>query len=282
MPYQPSRSATPRITNSVETPDGTLYYELRGEGPVIVLVGSPMHAEPFAPLADLLSHEHSVLTLDPRGIRHSTVKDRSIDSTPELRANDLARLIEHVDRGRAAVFGSSGGAVTALALAQSHPDLLRAVVAHEPPLNELLDDRDDLRRTTQQMCERYLAGDIIGAWRMFFATANIPVPPEAVEHMFGGERDPQDVADEHYWFARELRPSTWWHPDVAVLQERTVTMRIEVGIGEDSTGQECDRTSRALCRLLGRHPVLFPGDHTGFVTHPEAFSTRLASLVGEH
>ncbi|MET7277346.1 alpha/beta hydrolase [Kribbella sp. NPDC005582] len=96
-----------------------LYYEVRGTGPLVVLVGAPMDADAFAPLADLLADSYTVLTTDPRGINRSRLAGST--STPEQRADDLARLIRYVDRGPAIAFGSSGGAVSVLALAQNHP-----------------------------------------------------------------------------------------------------------------------------------------------------------------
>ena len=83
-----------------------------------------------------------MLTTDPRGVNRSPMVDPDQDSTPELRADDLSRLLTHLDAGPATVFGSSGGAVTALALAQYRPDLVDMVIAHEPPLNEMLADRE--------------------------------------------------------------------------------------------------------------------------------------------
>ena len=102
-------------------PGARLHYEVRGRGPLVVLVGAPMDAAAFAPLADLLAADHTVLTTDPRGINRSSVDDPDRDSTPELRADDLARLLTHLDAGPAAVLGSSGGAVSALALAAGPP-----------------------------------------------------------------------------------------------------------------------------------------------------------------
>src|SRR5687768_9427137 len=112
-----------RATLSV--PDAELYYEVRGAGPLVVLVGAPMDADSFAPLAELLASDHTVLTTDPRGIKRSLL--RGVGSTPGQRADDLARLVRHLDAGPATVFGSSGGAVTALALAQAHPELVSTV-----------------------------------------------------------------------------------------------------------------------------------------------------------
>jgi pimeloyl-ACP methyl ester carboxylesterase len=261
----------------LDVPGARLHYEVRGSGPPLVLVGAPMNASAFAPLADLLASDHTVLTTDPRGINRSSVSDRKADSTPELRADDLSRLLACLDRGPASVFGSSGGAVTALALTQAHPEQVATVIAHEPPVIALLDDHDDVRLRTEDYVKTYLAGDVIGAWRKFFVSANIDLPDEAIEAMFGGERDPHAVADERFWFERELRPSTYWRPDFDALCRTPA--RIVVAVGEDSAGQECDLTSRALARHLDTHVTAFPGDHIGFVRDPDAFAARLREVL---
>ncbi|MBT2208527.1 MULTISPECIES: alpha/beta fold hydrolase [Actinomadura] len=252
-----------------------LHYEVRGQGPLVALVGAPMAAAGFAALADLLATDHTVLTTDPRGIGRSPVDDPEQDSTPPLRAADLSRLIAELDAGPAIVLGSSGGACTALALAQTRPEQVRLTIAHEPPLDGLLDDRDELHRATEEMIARYLAGDVIGAWRLFMATAGIRLPEGALEQMFGGERDPQAVADELRWFGHELRETVHWRPDVAALRGTEVV----VGIGEASAGQLCDRTSRALAEALDVEPVAFPGGHTGFAEDPEPFAIRLRAVL---
>lgn len=123
------------------------------------------------------------------------------------------------------------------------------------------------------MCDTYLSGDIIGGWRKFLAQAGITMPPDALEQFFGPDRDPQVLADERYWFANELRPSTWWHPNFEAL--RSSSTRIVVGIGEDSVGQACDLTARALATEPRLTPTQFPGDHTGFTEDPDRFSIVL-------
>lgn len=272
-----SRSNETAAARTLEVPGARLHYEVRGDGPLLVLAGAPMDAAAFAPLAGLLASDHTVLTTDPRGINRSGLEDPAQDSTPELRADDLARLAEALGRGPAAVLGSSGGAVSALALAQRHPGAVHTVVAHEPPLIELLEDRDELRKGTEETVRSYLGGDVTGAWRTFFATAGIALPEPVIEEMFGGERDPQQVADERRWFAHEMRASSFWRPDLAAL--RSAAPRIVVGVGEDSAGQLCDRTSLALAEALGVQRAAFPGDHTGFVEDPGAFAARLRSVV---
>ncbi|GAA3214567.1 alpha/beta fold hydrolase [Oerskovia jenensis] len=270
-------AAVPATIRSLRVPGAALHHEVRGQGPLVALVGAPMDADAFAPLADLLAADHTVLTTDPRGIHRSTVDDPDQDTPPEVRADDLARLLAGLDAGPATVVGSSGGAVTALALAQSHPDLVRTVVAHEAPLDALMPDRERLHAATRELVADHRAGDVVGAWRKFFAVGDIAVPDGMVEHMFGGERDPQQVADERFWFAHDLLGTTLFEPDVEAL--RASPVRVVVGVGEDSTGQLCDRTSSALAALLGTTTTLFPGDHTGFVDDPSAFAQRLRTVL---
>jgi pimeloyl-ACP methyl ester carboxylesterase len=242
-----------------------------------VLVGAPMDARSFEPLAELIATDHTVLTTDPRGVNRSPVDDPDRDSTPEARADDLARLIAHLGAGPAAVLGSSGGAVTALALAQSDPKQVHTVIAHEPPLNALLDDRDEHYAQTEDVIATHLSGDLTGAWKKFLAGANITLPEGLFEQMYGAERDPQQLADEHHWFAHEIRATTRWQPDIAALRDGTP--RIVVGIGEASAGQICDRTSTTLGAALGVAPTMFPGGHIGFVEDPGGFATRLRPIL---
>ncbi|RBQ17826.1 alpha/beta hydrolase [Spongiactinospora rosea] len=260
-------------TATLDVPGAHLYYEVRGQGPLIALVGAPMDAGPFAPLADLLATDHTVLTTDPRGINRSRLDDPAQDSTPALRAADLSRLLTHLDAGPATVLGSSGGAVTALALAQTRPDQVHTVIAHEPPLVNLLPDAARIHAETDDYIATYLAGDVIGAWTKFMRVAGIELPEGALEMMFGGERDPQQVEDEHRWFAHEMTHTDRWQPDLNAL--RSLGNRLIIGIGEESTGQLCDRTSHALADALALKPTHFPGDHTGFADHPDQFATRL-------
>jgi pimeloyl-ACP methyl ester carboxylesterase len=263
-------------TGSLATPGAHVYFEVRGSGPALLVVGCPMDAAAFATLAELLAVDHTVITTDPRGTHRSTVDDPDQDVTPDMLADDLGRLLIHLDLGPVAVFGSSGGAVSALALAQRHPHLVHTVVAHEPPLNELLEDRDQLRVGTNDIIVTYLSGDIGGAWGKFFTQANISLTAEQMAHA-PHEPDPQAAADERFFFAHTLRPTTSWTPDFAAL--RNGPARLVVGVGADSTGQQCDRTTTALAAAVTMSRTVFPGDHVGFMMHPNHFADRLRAAL---
>lgn len=66
---------TPVHEDTLRVPGATLHYEVRGTGPLMALIGSPMGTGPFRALADLLARDHTVLTADPRGIGRSRLDD---------------------------------------------------------------------------------------------------------------------------------------------------------------------------------------------------------------
>ena len=41
----------------LDVPGGSVYYEVRGSGPLLLVVGQPMTSAGFAPLADLLAED---------------------------------------------------------------------------------------------------------------------------------------------------------------------------------------------------------------------------------
>ncbi len=159
----------------------------------------------------------------------------------------------------------------------AYPERVHTVIAHEPPLNELLNDREQLRAQTEDIITTHLSGDVRGAWKKFMILANINLPEGASEQMFGGERNPQEVADDHFQQAHMLRPTALWRPDLTAL--RSTTTRIVVGIGEESGGQLCERTSTALAAALGIEPTMFPGGHIDFAENPDGFATRLRAVL---
>ncbi len=250
-------STTEVTTGTLPVPGARLYYEVRGSGPLILLIGNPMDANPFAPLADLLATDHTVVTTDPRGINRSPVDDPTQDVAAEVRAEDLSSLLTHLASGPATVFGSSGGAVSALALAVSRPDQLDTVVAHEPPLHQLLPDSEEKKAGVEEMIARYLDGDIGGAWGKFLADANFQLPAGDQGPQLPPEPDPQAATDERFFFEHLLRPTTRWQPDLVALHRNSP--RIVVGVGVDSGGQLCDRTSCRPRRQHRNRTDLLPG-----------------------
>jgi pimeloyl-ACP methyl ester carboxylesterase len=258
-----------------------LHYEVRGSGPLLMILGAPMSAAHFAPLADALAGNHTVVTHDPRGIAGSRLDDPEQDSTPELRADDVAALMDALGATTADVFGSSGGAVTGLALVARHPGRVRILVAHEPPLLELLPDVVEQRAQTDDIIKTFRRYGQAAAWAKFMHTAGFDPgsgddSPAPEPQQFGAP-SPQDIADGDRFFAHELHGTTRYLPDVAGL--RGAGTRVVVGVGADSGELVTYRTSMALAGSIGTSAVEFPGDHGGFLESPVEFSDVLERVL---
>lgn len=263
-------------THTLRTADGTLYYELRGEGPVLVLTGAPMGAEEFTPLADLLARDHTVLTHDPRGISHSPLNDPEQDSTPELRADDLIALLDALNADSADVLGSSGGAVTSPALAERYPDRVRTVVAHEPPLLGSLPDAAAQHAAVERIIQTYLEEGVFAAWAAFMANAGFPME-ESDDGAPVEEPTERMLADSRRFYLHELRGTTRHVPDTDAL--RAGPVRMLLGLGAESATLLTARTTRALADRLGTEPITFPGGHGGFADVPEEFAEVLREVL---
>ena len=258
-------------------PGARLRYEVRGSGPLLALIGSPMPAAPFGPLADALAGEYTVVTYDPRGIAGSTVDDGSQDSTPEVRADDVAAILDAVGGHTADVFGSSGGAVTGLALVARHPGRVRTLVAHEPPLLALLPDADEQHAKTEDIIETFHAHGVGAAWMKFMGNVGFDVGGQDGAPGPQDEPSEQELADSARFFDHELRHTTRFVPDIAALTASPT--QVVVGLGADSGHLLTYPTTTALAELLRTPPVEFPGDHGGFLGAPEEFATRLTEVL---
>jgi hypothetical protein len=73
-----------------------------------------------------------------------------------------------------------------------------------------------------------------------------------------------------YFLAHGLKPLSRYVPDVDAL--RAGPVQVVVGAGESSAGQFAHRSAVALAVKLGADPLIFPGGHGGYGTHPDIFA----------
>lgn len=287
-------TTTQSTTHTLDVPGATLTYDVRPNAttrePVLLLIGSPMGASGFATLA---SHfpDRTVVTYDPRGSERSEKTDPSSPSTPEQHADDLHRLIQTLDAGPVDLFASSGGAVNALALVQRHPEQVRTLVAHEPPLLQLLPDHDAALAAARDIHETYTrsgfgpgmakfialvmyAGPIAADW------ADQPPPDPA---MFGLPTA-DDGSRTDVLLAQNMISCTHYEPDFDALSRAST--RIVLAAGTDSEGTPANRGAHAVAERLGKTAVMFPSNHGGFLGgeygypgQPEAFAGRLREVL---
>jgi pimeloyl-ACP methyl ester carboxylesterase len=265
----------------LDVPGARLYYETRGEGPLLLMIGSPMDSTGFAPLADAMATEYTVVTYDPRGIANSTRDNADEDITPELQADDVHRLIAALGGGPVDYVGSSGGAVVGLALVQAHPGEVRTMVAHEPPVVEALPDKAHVRAQIQEIYNTYLTDGSERAMQVFMTHAGLDGMGGGSEDAPRWEPTPEQMArmeaTNKVFFEHLIRQTTGFQPDIEAL--RAAPTRIVIGVGAASKGQLAHRTAVALADLLGIEAAEFPGDHGGFLAHPGEFAQVLKQVL---
>lgn len=289
-------TTTPAVQETLEVPGATIAFDVHGPAPApglprpLLLIGQPMTAEGFGTLA---SHfpDRTVITYDPRGLGRSTRDDGVSEHRPEQQADDLHHLIQHLGGGPVDVFGSSGGAVTGLALVAAHPDDVAVLVAHEPPLLPLLPDADVVLAASRKVTETYHERGWGAGMAAFIAMTSVEgeLPADFVLEVpdpgaFGLPTEDDGSRDDPL-LSGASAPVSGYRPDVAAL--RAAGTRVVVAVGAASGHSMTARATAAVADALGVEVTEFPGDHGGFlggefgqVGEPDAFAARLRQVLG--
>ncbi|WP_405088609.1 alpha/beta fold hydrolase [Microbispora sp. NBC_01389] len=156
----------------------TLHYEVRGEGPLLLLIpGGTGGAASFDGVADDLATGYTVASYDPRGLSRSPLDDPEAEQRVERHADDAFRLLELLSPDAPArVAGCSSGAIVALHLLATHPERIERVVAHEPPVVEVLPDAAEHRALLARVRDTFHREGLMPAAAVFAAGLRRPGP----------------------------------------------------------------------------------------------------------
>ncbi|GIH67911.1 alpha/beta fold hydrolase [Sphaerimonospora thailandensis] len=283
-------------THTLEVPGGILHYYVReaeaNTAPTLLMIGSPMDASGFTALAGHF-RDRTVVTYDPRGIGRSERTDGAAESTPELHADDLHRLITALGGGPVDIFASSGGAVNGLALVARHPEQVRTLVAHEPPAAQALPDREQALAAVVDIRRTYERDGLGPAMVKFIAVTGLrgEIPADFADRPVQSPADfglptEDDGSRDDAMFAQNLMTCTHYEHDFDAL--RAAPTRIVIGVGAESEGEMAHRAGVAVAERLGTKPVTFPSHHGGFLDgefgmkgDPDAFAVTLRQLLIE-
>jgi pimeloyl-ACP methyl ester carboxylesterase len=287
-------AATEPTTRTLEVPGAVLTYDVRSnpdssDRPLFI-IGSPMGASGFRTLAGHFA-DRTVVTYDPRGVERSQKADPATPSTPVQHADDVHRIIAELGIAPVDLFASSGGAINALALVAAHPEDVRTLVAHEPPLATILPDREHALALTEAIAATYqqsgfgrgMAHFIVGVGHRGPITAEIARRAAPDPAMFGMPGDDDGTRTDPLLF-QNMISSTHYEPDFDAL--RAASTRIVLAAGAESDGEMAHRGAAAAAERLGTSPVTFPSGHGGFMGdeygqpgEPDAFAAKLRDVL---
>ena len=298
-------TASTRTPGTVAVPGAVLSYTVIGDladatadSPPLVLGGSPMDSTGFESLVAGLETGGAgrvIVLTDPRNVGRSTRDDDTAAVTPEQHAEDLHALVEALGVGPVDFFATSGGAVNSLFLVAAHPDDVRLLVAHEPPMAPLLPDGAAIGRACDDLVAAYDADGIGAGMSRFIAlvmhrgewTGQEPLPDPA---MFGLPSE-DDGSRSDGLMANMRGEGCTRVPDLDAI--RRAPTKVVVGVGEESggpvDGEIAGRAGYAVARELGVEPVVFPGGHNGFLGgeygqmgKPEEFAAALRAVLEDN
>jgi pimeloyl-ACP methyl ester carboxylesterase len=283
-------------TDTLETPEVDIVYDVEGPLPTadgrppLFMIGQPMDASGFRTLTSYFP-DRTVVTYDPRGLGRSTRKDGRVQNEPTVQAEDVHTVIEALGAGPVEIFASSGGGVAAIALVTAHSDDVTTLVAHEPPLIQVLPDAEAAERAQAGFRDVYEAKGrgagmaafiAMTSWRgeftdeYFAQSAPDPAQFGMSAEDDGSRGDP--LLSDRSWAITSYRP------DVDALAAAPI--RIVIAVGEESLGTFTGRTAVATAELLGQEATVFPSHHGGFMGgefgyagQPEAFARRLREVL---
>ena len=287
-------TTTEPTTRTLDVPGATLAYDVRrndeSSEPPLFLIGSPMGAAGFGTLSGHFA-DRTIVTYDPRSSERSELTDPTTPPTPDEHAEDLHRIIQEVG-GPVDLFASSGGAVNALALVARHPEDVRTLVAHEPPLPSVLPDRDAAIASAQAVHETYMQRGWGAGMAHFIAVvshegefpddfAKQPGPDPA---MFGMPTE-DDGSRTDPLLGLALVGSIGYELDLDAL--RAASTRIVMAAGNEE-GTMANRGAHGVAEQLGTTVVAFPSGHGGFLGgeygqqgEPDAFAAKLREVLAQ-
>lgn len=175
----------------LDTPDGKLYYETEGKGPVIVIIaGGPGgdHTS-FHPFFSRLAKDHTMVYFDSIGRgRSDRLKDKA-GYTVWRDAKDVEQLRKMLSQEKITVIGHSYGGMPALAYAVRHPEHVEHLV-----LSDTLHSAEAFQDNIDS-CNFFFSHQYPEKWAKLLA-----LRAKGVKSSEEAYRDLYDPLESLYWF----------------------------------------------------------------------------------
>lgn len=264
-------------SGTTEVRGARLYYEVRGQGPPILLIqGGISEAGATEQLATRLAQDHQVISYDRRGLSRSPA-DGDQPVTMGLHAEDAAHLLAALTDQPAVVLGASIAGLISLHLAVQYPEHVATAIAHEPPMSTIV--HDPVREAELDKVATIARTDVREAIRHMVSVSGHQTTPE------DGARPGAPVGDLdgnlHWFFAHDfpaVRASTLSAEELAAVPRSTT---ITPSCGREGMQRWEYQCAQQLAERLNRPSVDMPGGHDAPTTHPHGTATALQHLLSQ-
>ena len=250
----------------------TLYYEIRGKGPVLLMIpAGGGDASSYNEVADYLSAWYTVVTYDRRGYSHSKLNNPDEIPTIESNADDVHYLLQKITREPAFVFGSSSGGVIALDFVTRFQQQVSTLIIHEPAKNIIPNPEEpfvDLATLYKEggpaAVQKYIGVDF-NARKSAVAGAGAQ---RSANMKFFMEKEPKAIGEYQF----NLDGLT------------AAAKKVHIIIGGSTTAKEATgyRGAQSAAAFFDTPIIDFPGDHAGYINFPKEYAYQLHTILAQH
>ena len=250
----------------------TLYYEIRGNGPVLLMISAGGgDASSYNEVADYLSAWYTVVTYDRRGYSHSKLNNPDEIPSIESNADDAHYLLQKITREPAFVFGSSSGGVIALDFVTRFQQQVSTLIIHEPAKNIIPNPEEpfvDLATLYKEggpaAVQKYIGVDF-NARKSAVAGAGAQ---RSANMKFFMEKEPKAIGEYQF----NLDGLT------------AAAKKVHIIIGGSTTAKEATgyRGAQSAAAFFDTAIIDFPGDHAGYINFPKEYAYQLHTILAQH
>jgi len=261
--------------HTLEVPGARLYYETKGSGPLLLLIpGANGENTIYKPVRQYLSDRFTVVTYDRRGFSKSTLNGaQDYERRLETDADDARRLIAHLTDQPATIFGSSSGAIVALEVLIKYPAAVLTVIAHEPPLINLLPDAVKWRGIIMDVYDTYQKSGMKVAFQKFASEVSAGDDTKVMEQATDPNRGEYTLKNTTYWFEHEICQYSLAKLDIDALSVHA--NRLILAGGLETRGHFPYFPNAVLAKMLKKEILDLPGGHVGYFLQPVEFARLL-------
>lgn len=274
MSPEPETAAVePADTETFADVNGTrLYYEIRGDGPTLVLIsGANLDSRLWDEQFEDFAERFRTLRYDPRGIGRSDQPEEPFSHYEDLRA-----LLEYLGIESAHLLGFSFGAGVALDLAVAYPDRVESLILVAPGLSSW---KDELAPVLAELSVQATDEGRAKAIDVLLSDPNMPGDdnPEARQRMRVILEDSPRLFDSGFAYLQMMEPLD--PPAEERLEEIVVPTLLVVG-ERDHPGihENVDMLQQGI---EGARKVLIMGvGHVVNLEHPEELRRVVFDFLG--
>ncbi|MHB7941638.1 alpha/beta fold hydrolase [Staphylococcus capitis] len=274
---------------TLELQGAKLRYHKVGNGPVLILIpGANGTGDIYMPLAKQLQENFTVVAVDRRGYGQSELTESLPEevSNPESRyrvkrdAQDIAELAKSLSDEPVYVLGSSSGAIVAMHVLKEHPDVVKQIAFHEPPINTFLPNAKYWQDKNAEIIDIAVNEGMPQAMKLFGEALNISsIDAQSMSKPAQAEDDAESkkrFEEMLGWFKYEIRQYT--ESDISLEDLNQHKDIITLLNGTDSKGSFPQEVNFYIKDETRINIVDIPGGHLGYVQKPEGFAEVLLKI----